>query len=308
VDLEEKLERWVADDLISAEQAAAIRAKESAGEAAPRRRGRISLAAEALGYLGAILFVAAVLVAYGDIWDEIDDPVRLLVLGGTAALLAAAGAKLRGHEEPALDRVGGALWLLAVPIAGMFAYTFAKQVLGWFPEKRSGVFSGVFVTAVAWPLWRLRKQALQQTAFVGSVVYALLVIGFAQDTFNGETFSGLALAAFGLAWLVATELGWIEPRRAGEILGSITTLVGMQTTGTDEAGWLFVGVVVAAAILTYGIVRDRTTLLGVGAVGSFVLLPQFFTEAFGTDLSATGAVALAGAVIVVIAVFMGRRH
>jgi hypothetical protein len=41
-------------------------------------------------------------------------------------------------------------------------------------------------------------------------------------------------------------------------------------------------------------------------VGTFVLLPQFFTEAFGTDLSATGAVALAGALIIVLAVFIGR--
>src|SRR5688572_29921065 len=110
--LQAKLDKWVSGGLISAEQADAIRAAESDGTvepsnaAAPRRSG-VSLGAEALGYLGSILFVAAVVVAYGDIWDEIEDPIRMAVLGLAVALLVAAGARFRAHSEPALDRMGG---------------------------------------------------------------------------------------------------------------------------------------------------------------------------------------------------------
>ncbi|WP_214403811.1 DUF2157 domain-containing protein, partial [Pseudonocardia lacus] len=98
------LRRWVDGGLITAEQAGRIRDAEGldgtaprdaagapAGEGAPPHRGA-SLVAEGLGYVGgALVLVAAVLIA-GTFWDALGAGGRLALVLVAAGLLLGVGA------------------------------------------------------------------------------------------------------------------------------------------------------------------------------------------------------------------------
>ena len=304
MNLETKLGRWVSAGLISTEQADAIRAVE--GDAHPR--GRVSLASEALGYVGVALVIGALLVGFGEVWVDLRFGSRSAVLAVATAALVGAGWNLRNNPEPALERLGGFLWFASAGSFFGLAFIISERVLGFEDETSASVGAGVLVAMFAFPLWRLRPRGLQQIALVAGIVVALFAFGFNDLGVNGETLAGLLVAGFGAIWLLGSQTGWVVPRRTGEALGSLSVLVGMQTTGFDEAGWLFIGLVVQAGILGLGIVRDRNVLLGFGAAGLLLLVPQFVTEAFGASLSAAGSVAIVGALIVGVAVFMGRSR
>ena len=308
MELEHKLEEWVARGLITAEQADAIRSAESKTEPeAPVRRGRVSLAAEILGYFGAALLIGAFLVAFEGVWEDLGQGARFTTLVVITLLLLAAGQALRTSSEPAIERMAGVLWFGAVGSFAGVAFGVVEDVVK-FDDTAAGISVGLAAAVFAWPLWRFRCAALQQVAVFAGILAALFSAGFSGFVANGETGAGVLVGIFGLSWLLSTEKGWVQPRRTGEALGSIGTLGGVQTAGFDDAAWLLIALAVAAGILGYGVVAGRNILLGLGAAGLFLFVPQFITEAFGSNLGAAGSVAVAGALIVGAAVFVGRTR
>lgn len=305
--IEDKLSSWVERGLISAEQARAIRAAEEESPSGTGRGG-VSFAGEALAYVGGALLVGAVLVAFGDVWEDFVPRTRVTILAATTLLLMAGGNALRSKEDPALDRAAGVLWFMGVGIFSLLAYTFGDRVVGIEDETTLAVGAGATTAAFAYPFWRMRCEALQQTAVFAAASAALFAFGFLDWAANGETFAGLLVAALGSVWLAGSQIGRIMPRRTAEALGCIGILVGMQTAAFDEAGWFFVAMVVATGILALGMGRSRNILLGLGAAGLFVFVPQFITEAFGASVGAAGAIAIAGIVIIGIAAFVSRAR
>jgi uncharacterized membrane protein len=104
-------EAWVADGIVSADQAAAIR-RRYAGREEPRSRATVALAvtgAVAVG-LGVIGFVAAN-------WEEMSHGARLLLLTIAVAGAYAAAFHLR-ERTGAAPRVGEALYLIGVLLFG----------------------------------------------------------------------------------------------------------------------------------------------------------------------------------------------
>ena len=306
--LDERLDKWVEQGLISADQAVAIRETETQADAEAKtpRRGRVSLAAETLGYFGAALLIGAFFTAFGGVWRELGLGLRITILAVITLLLVAMGQALRGNRESALDRLSGVLWFASAGVFASLAYVVGVDAIGIEDDTSSGVWLGLASAAYAWPLWRLRCAALQQIAVFAGLVTTLFSFGFSQLALNGETAAGWLVALFGGGWLVSAEKGWVPPRRTGEALGSLGALTGVQTTGFDDATSMFVAIVIAVVIMGYGVAAGRNIPLGLGAAGLFVFVPQFITEAFGASLGAAGSVAIAGALITGAAVFIGR--
>ena len=105
--LNRESEAWVAEGLVSAEQAAAIRRRYAGGE---KQRGR---ATEALAVIGAVAVGVGVIGFVAANWDGLSHPLRLLLLSLAIAGSYAAGFQLRDRTDTA-PRVGEALYLVGV--------------------------------------------------------------------------------------------------------------------------------------------------------------------------------------------------
>src|SRR5690242_3713332 len=78
---------WVAEGIISEEQAERIRAREGLALGAlapPDRASKMPLVIEALGYLGGAIVVVATMMIGGRYWSDLGDVARLGLLGGAA--------------------------------------------------------------------------------------------------------------------------------------------------------------------------------------------------------------------------------
>ena len=118
------LERWVAQGLLSADQAARIQSAESAQAAVPPgpipAPRRIPIVVEALGYVGGALTIAAGVVTVKQLWPGITETAEMgLALAGTV-LLSAAGGLIHPGTDPALGRVRSVLWALSTACLAAF--------------------------------------------------------------------------------------------------------------------------------------------------------------------------------------------
>ena len=109
--LDRESEAWVAEGLVTAEQAAAIR-KRYAGREEPRGR-----ATEALAVIGAVAVGLGVIGFVAANWEEMSHGLRLLLLTLAVAGAYAAGFELRDRTAR-MPRVGEALYLLGVLLFG----------------------------------------------------------------------------------------------------------------------------------------------------------------------------------------------
>ena len=110
--LSRESEAWVAEGIVSAEQAAAIR-----GRYADQREERRGSATTALAVIGAIAVGFGVIGFIAANWEELSHAVRLVLLTGAVAGAYAAGFQLRDRTG-SRPRVGEALYLLGVLLFG----------------------------------------------------------------------------------------------------------------------------------------------------------------------------------------------
>ncbi|MGH7562798.1 MAG: DUF2157 domain-containing protein, partial [Gemmatimonadota bacterium] len=142
-DLEARLARWVRAGLVSEEQARAIRAAERAEGVVPEES---SLAATALGYLGASVALVGGVVAASREWADVGTGSRLALAAGATLLLLAAGWVVRRREHPALRSLEGFLWFLSAGGAAFTAGLVGHDVLDL--EGRTMALLAGLVTAL----------------------------------------------------------------------------------------------------------------------------------------------------------------
>jgi hypothetical protein len=310
-DLERRLERWVRAGIITAEQATAIREAEGApgearaatapadGEARPGE-STPSLAATALGYLGASVALVGGIVAASREWSRMPTGARLAVAAGAALALLVAGFIARRRRHPALRSLDTFLWFLSAGGAAFTAGLVAHDVLDL--ETRSiSLASGAAAAAWAAPLWRLRRGALQEIAvFAGLAVFLEAVLAHLPGPPDG--LHGLPLWGLAAAWALLGS-GRVLPRAgSSSTLAGAGLLLGAQilSFGWRGAG-LCLGITTAVAMLAASVALRSQSLLGFGAAGVLLFLPQIVFEYLGDTLGAplallvTGIVLLAGA-------------
>lgn len=308
-DLHELLQRWTAAGLIDAKQASRIEAAEAARPPRPADssgRRRLPLVVEVLGYLGAVVAIAAGFVAVRQFWPHVPTGVELAFFGVTAVALTLAGGAIRTPGEPALARLRSVLWLMATASAAALASVIASRVLQ-MSDSDIALFVATTWTACAVPLWWRARSVLSHLAMFGGVVAVVLSgVGRLVTSPVGWEF-GIALWAVSVLWGVAAWRGYLTPRTAGLAAAGAGVLVGAMMTMDTTAGPVF-ALVTVAGLLSMGVVFRQVLMLGLGAVGIIGVVPQAAIRYLPGSVAAPVAVALVGLLLLAIALWLARTR
>ncbi|MFH1329435.1 MAG: DUF2157 domain-containing protein [Actinomycetota bacterium] len=302
------LSRWVGAGLLSADQADAIAGFERAATTGRGPAGgerRVSLLAEALGYVGVVLAAAGAAVGLAQGWEDLPAWARLAIPAVATGLLLLGGILLRRQDEPAFRRLMSVLWMLSI---GGTAWTLAvlgADVLELDPEPIALLTSAGCAAAAA-GLWLLRRRGLQQAALLASL-HALVVSGLI--CLPGEDpplwWFAAAVWALGVAW---AALGWrnaIAPGWLAVAFGCLGAVVG-PSIGLGAYEWLLAPALATTAFLMAVSVPTRQTpLLALGTLGAFGYITWAVVHYFENSLGVPVALVIVGAVFLVLAVLAG---
>jgi hypothetical protein len=310
----EDLQRWVDAGLLRQEQMDAIDAFEARSRVpvgmAPHRGRRVSLAAEVLGYVGAILAAVGVVLAVTGAGIHLGTGGALALLAAATFLFGAGFFTIR-TPEPAFVRLASVLGFLSSVTLAAFVgvlLTDALDVTGAVVPVTTGLVSGAY----SLELWRRLRRGLQQFAVFGALV--TLVTG-ALDALVRMTPTGfgVAIGAVGVLWLVLAATVKMAPPGVARALGGITLLAGAEWLVVDHrALGTTIGVLAAIVLMTWGALERSGMLVGVGSVGLLAFVPQLvvlLTEGTGgnTALHVALGLFLAGSVVLAVAVMLVRH-
>lgn len=288
-DLERRLERWVESGLMAREQADAILAAEKESEAGGERGP--SLAATALGYLGASVALVGGVVAASREWSEAIGS-RLALAGGATLTLLAAGFFARRRDHPALRSLDGFLWFLSAAGAAFTAGLVSHDVLE-LETRAISLLAGLAAALWGFALWRIRPGPLLEIAVVAGLAAffeALLVhLPGPPDELHGLPLWGLGAVLALLGW------GKLLVGRGSFALAGVLLLLGAQilSFGWRPAG-LTLGIGTAVALLAASVLLRSMVHLGFGAAGVLLFLPQIVFEYLGDTLGAPLALLVSG--------------
>lgn len=307
-----RISEWRKAGLVSAKQAKDIAAYERdrgsrTARPAAEPSDRTAPVVEALGYVGAAIALAALGILLGDRWDDLNVGGRLAVVGALIVILASAALALRRNPHSPIQRL---VSVLAVGSLGGVAWLLGIVLVEWTDWRSRDVAlaiaGAVFVLAV--PLYLLRRRALPQMAVL---VSTLVLVGtlFARPAFSGEvSWVGIATWAVAVAWVTLALGGWLEPAEVAIATGSVAAIVGAiaAATGDGRAGLLGLGIATAAVLIWRGVVTDMTLMVGIGAIGTLIFVPQIILEVFPEGMGAVVAMLVVGLLIVLFAVWVAR--
>lgn len=315
--LDEQLARWRGAGLITPEQAQEIAAFEAgrpadAPAAAPRqvvRQPRSTLAAEAIGYVGAALAVGAVILLVQDVWEQLVVGGRIALVGVLTLLTAAAATALHRTAKPPLQRLTSVLFTAAIFGVGWIMVLLTVDLAAW-READAALATTATTTITATGLYVWRRRALPQLT---ALVSGLLLAGalFMRPAITVEPlWVGLLFWAIGAAWLLLGLGGWLRPRAVAEVTGGALALLAVQFASFDghRVLLLTLGLATAAALVTVAVTAERGHHLAVGAVGLFILVPQLAFELFGDAIGAPATLLVVGLLLVLLAVGLGRAR
>jgi uncharacterized membrane protein len=231
-------EAWVAEGLISAEQADALRRRYPVVPGARRSRAVATLA-----LIGALAVGVGVIGFFAANWDEIPHGVRLALLVGVTAGTYAVAYHLRDRTGR-LPRLGEALYVLGVLLIGASLFLVGQMYHVEAHDPLALLLWALGGTATALVV---RARALEWLAVVLFTAWVGFEFGVALDDAGGDAFSAFPVLAvlygaalYGLAtvaqerssprWLAATAFP-----RAGRRLGLPILAAGVFVFTFSEA-------------------------------------------------------------------------
>ena len=302
------LDAWQSAKLITAKQNSAIRefeASKVAAEPVPSRGGPL---AEAVGYVGAAIALAAVAILLADRWKDLNLGGRVGIVGLLTLVVASAGFALRRSEKDPLERlvsvlltasVLGATWIVGILLAE------ATALRGY--DVALITAAAALVMAVA--LYRWRGRALPLLAMLASSV-AIVIATFARPTLNQDgAWGGLAAWALGAFWVLLAWGRWLKPEPIAAAAGSLLAIVGAivgAATGHSNLAVLALGLLTAGALMTRAVLRGTTYLVAIGAVGVLIFIPWLVTDIFGNTVGALVSMAVVGLLLILVSVRLAR--
>ncbi len=300
VDLDERLDAWLRDGLISPAQADTIRARERELAGAD---DRTTLAAEAVGYLGAALALIAGGLVVSRYWDRIESWGQLLLELTVAGVTFLAGWWVRQRPGAAVARLVSLLWAGSVAATAAAVALVGRDLLD-LGGPATAVLTGVAVVVVGGALYTLRPRALQQLAILAGVLTAatgaILLPGSEPDAF----YPGLLVAGLGIAWFLLGAGGWLTPRTTALVAGGLVAGIGLNIapSGSHATLGLVLALVVTVAVGVASVTARSTLMLGFAVAGTFVFVPRSVFHFFGDSLGAPFALLLTGLVLIGVAV------
>jgi hypothetical protein len=305
------LDAWETRELLTHDEAEAIRTFELQHEEVERR---VPLLAEALGYLGAVLAVAAFFALIGPRWGDMEQPARLAILGGAIALTFVGGWMIRHEEEPALARLSGVLLTLSVAaVAGFLAQALVTDPVGdrpWAPFAVAvGSAAYARVLQIVKPCVPLQAAVFLGTLGMlgGAAVWADQAEWISFD--ENSWWFGVAMAIVSAAWMLAGRAGVMKPERAAYAIGAVGAVIAPTFAMPPAALGLWLGVALSVALIGASVVLRHTGVLALGAVGLFGYLTGTIGYYFADTIGVPFALLLSGVVLVGIAIAVTKlRH
>lgn len=301
----EAVDDWVAAGLITADQARAIRAHESA-----RDEEGLPGWVEPVSYLGAALIAVALFLFGAQIWDQLAVWGRITLSTLMTVVLLATGSLLRRSQSDAAARAAAFTWLLAVGgvagTTGMIVSEAFDLAQDWEPILIAGVS---LVAAV--PLYLIARTTLQQIGVAASTVFLLATVPLPLPLGQEPWMIGLMFLTAGAAWLLLTWAGIMEPQGTGWVLGSLLAIGVGFGAFDDNPLWSGIGVLVGLGLVWLSTRVDRRSLLGLGVLALVIWIPTTVTIAFEDSIAVPVAILITGFVtltVVVAAVVHGRRQ
>jgi hypothetical protein len=290
---------------IHADQVSRIEAAEQVKRAASPH-GRQSVAVEALGYAGAVIAIGAAGVTVRQVGTSIPPGGQLAFAGVTAAALMVAGSVLRSGGEAAFARLRSVLWLASTAATASFAAVLTTRFL-----QLDGT-NVLLVAAAAWTacavaLWWQSRSALQHLALFAGV--ATLAETGLERLDRGVPFwtFGVVLWTLSVIWGIAVHREYLRPHDAGLLASGAGLLLGATMTMGQPAGQAL-AVVTVAALLWLGVALRRVLLIGIGAAGTFWVIPATASRYLPGPVVAPLAVTVVGLVLLGIALWLARRR
>jgi len=304
-DLEQHLAAWREAKLVTAKQAAGIEEFERARER--EETGRGILIAEAVGYVGAALAVAAVAILLGQQWDALNVGGRLAIVALLTVIVAGAGAALRGSDRAPIMRLVSVLLTAGVAGIAWLAGIISDEVLGWAGENVAlGV--GTVALALSLLLYSWRERALPQLAALASAILVVSAIFARPGMGDSAVWAGLAVWSVGAAWVLLGLGRWLRPEAIAVGFGAAVALIGVQVASFDDLRVIMIllGLATAGALLWRGVAAAETYLVTIGAIGVLVFVPQLVIELFGDAVAALVSMLVVGLGLVLLAVRLAR--
>jgi uncharacterized membrane protein len=298
-DLKSSLNEWVAAGLIDKNQAQAIRSHE-----ATRSSGnRVPLIAEALGYVGGVLALVAIIILVAESWEDIGTPAKLTLVGVVAVVFLVVGAYFKRISNDAAGRLSSFLWALATFAAALWSGLFAALVLE-VPDDVVPLSASLVGLGVALILYVLSRTSLQQVVFAGAIGASVLSasIYFDQDIEG----SGAIVWGIGLVWLFLAWRERLPPGTTAYVVGSLILLAG-PLVSMENAWWApILGVLSAVGLVVLGVALRRVILLGLGGFGIFVYVPTAVFNYFGDAINPAVGLLISSAVLLIAALVVAR--
>jgi len=311
-DLNQQLDRWLDEGIISPEQADLMRhsaiGSPPTADAAPDEGRRIPIITEILGYVGAVLAIWAVLFLVSEYWGNLTDWAQAGLFGALAIVLFATGQALFDAEEPALGRLSSVLWAGSVFALGGVLYILFDPILGFSPET-TWTLVGLIAAGVGGLMLRRRASVPQHLILFVAVMIAVMAalnLGASPEVFV----FGFVTWGIGLVWLLVSRAGVLQPGDTGVVLGAIAMLVGAQIAaaegGADTFGVLL-GLATAALFAGAGVVMREKLAIILGGIGIFWFVPQAMFHFFGETFGGMFGLFLSGIALVALAVWFSRH-
>ena len=303
--LDQLVGSWVAEGIISEDQARQIRQRDERllAPAQPLTPGnRSGLVVEALGYLGGVLVLVAGAMLADRYWTELSTGARLGTVGAGVLMLLLAGLAVPARLGDLGSRLRSVLWFCATAATAGFVALFCSDVLE-LADDDIAFPTSIIAAVVGLALWVAHRTVLQQIAMMVAFM-AVAAAGIAQYA-TVDSLPGLGIWAVALTWASLGISRLLTPERVAIALGAVGLLVGSLPTMSED--WGIVLALGTVALIVVGAVWLRDLiLLGIGAVGALQALPRAFDAWFPGQVSAAVAMLAVGAGLVLAAVWIAR--
>jgi len=308
------LVRWQGEGLLDAEAAVRIEAAEaarvataqplSAGQPTTAKTGAGGIVAEALGYIGGVLVLAAAGLLVGDHWADLPLGAQIATTAGASAALIVAGCLLPARINGPTARLRAVLWTASVCLAMVTWTVIAADGLHWQSDAVM-LFATVLAAAQAAVLWWRAPSILLHIATFATLATGL---GAAGDwlAFPPASSAAIWLWAFAVCWVLLGLLGRVSPRLTALLLGSGLAVVAAQTTADSHWGSVF-ALLTAAAVTAFAVTQRSIALLAVGAYAVLTSVPTAMNQFFAGSASIALGLLLAGLVLIGSAMLILRR-
>jgi hypothetical protein len=313
IDLNNHLEKWIGEGIITAEQAELMR--RSVADRPPREQeatetqSRIPIVTEIFGYVGAALAVWAVVFLVSEFWANLADWAQAGLFAAVALVLFASGSALLDATEPALGRLSGVLWAGSVIALGGALYVVFDPILDYSVNTTWALIGAIAAAAGAVMLKR-QPTVAQHVVFFAAVMTAImsaLNLGAEPEIFV----FGFVAWGIGLVWILVSRAGVLQPSGTGMVLGAITMLYGAQLAaieGETDAFGILLGLATAGLFATAGVVlREKLTIV-LGGIGIFWFVPQAMFYFFGETFGGMFGLFVSGLAIVALAIWFSRHR